>query len=116
MNVVESNNITSTISYLRKNVYTLSDFKTIFCNNLNSSINANNIDFSPDQYGGWVISINFDKSKFGKMISSNSSDFYLTRVVVALHNTLSQLGQSCSDVPNLVNVTLVGPDNLIIRI
>jgi hypothetical protein len=116
MNVVESNNITSTISYLRNNIYTLSEFKTDFCNNLTNSLNANSIDFSPDQYGGWIISVNFNKSKFGNTISSNSSDFYLTRVVVALHNTLLQLEQSCPDVPNLVNVTLVGSDNLIIRI
>ena len=115
MNVIESNNITSTISYLRQNVYILPEFKTLLISNLNKSINADEVYFTPDQYGGWTINVKFDSSK-NNTNSSNSSDFYLIRVTVALHNTLISLKEARPDISNLVNVTVVGSDNIVIKI
>ncbi len=115
MNVVESDNITSTISYLRQNVYSLPSFKASLINNLNQCINANEVHYTADQYGGWTIDVKFDSSK-NEIDSLNNSEFYLTRVTIALHNTLIELGEARPDISNLINVTLVGSNNIIIRI
>ena len=114
MNVVESDNMTSTISYLRQNIYNLPSFRSSLINNLNTSINANEIHFIPDQYGGWNVDVKFDPSSFDS--SLKSSDFYLTRVSVALHNTLIELNAPQSDISNLINVTMTGSNNIVIKL
>lgn len=114
MNVLESDNITSTISYLRQNVYSLPNFKSSLILNLNKSLNASNINFIPDQYGGWIINITMNSSD--TINSFNSSDFYLTKVTSALYNTLIEFGEAREDTSNLVNVTIVGCNNIVIRI
>lgn len=114
MNVLESDNITSTISYLRQNVYSLPNFKSSLILNLNKNLNASNINFIPDQYGGWIINITMNSSD--TINSFNSSDFYLTKVASALYNTLMEFREAKEDTSNLVNVTIVGCNNIVIRI
>lgn len=114
MNVLESDNITSTISYLRQNIYSLPNFKSSLTLNLNKSLNANNISFVPDQYGGWIINITINSSN--NINSFNSSDFYLTKVTSALYDTLVEFKEARQDISNLVNVTIVGCNNIVIRI
>lgn len=115
MDVVESNNITNTISYLRTNIYNTANFRGEFIANLNKYINATSIKYSPDQYGGWSINIICDISKFNNF--SNSSEFFLNKVFTALHTTLIEIG--CNNItitPNIINVTVIGLDNIIVKI
>ena len=113
MNVIESDNITSTISYLRQNVYPLPTFKASLISNLNKNLGVNEIYFVPDQYGGWTIDIRFNPLN---NTSFKSSDICLTKVTAALQSTLIELGEERSDISNLVNVTIVGLNNIIIKL
>lgn len=119
MTVLDSDNITSTISYLRTNVYSKPQFKAEFIGSFSEMFNAYDFKFQCDQYGGLNIDIGFDPSKFDNEISKSFSDqysFYLNKASKALQKIINKLGEYVTITPNLINITIVGTNNIIIRI
>ena len=128
MTVLDSDNITSTISYLRTNVYSKPQFKAEFIGSFSEMFNAYDFKFQCDQYGGLNIDIGFDPSKFDNEISKSFSDqysfylfsdqysFYLNKASKALQKIINKLGEYVIITPNLINITIVGTNNIIIRI
>lgn len=129
MNVSYSDNVTNTIGYLRSNVYNKEVFKNLFSSNLKRAINASNVYFVPDQFGGWTV--NVDIYKFDP--PTNPEDFsddednismidaitYIRKVCDALVDSIMIVDRSvsCSDIAaNLVNVIITGPDSIIVKL
>lgn len=124
MNVAESNNITNTISYLRRNIYNSPIFRGEFISKLSEYIYAFSVKFSPEQYGGWDVSIECDINKFNTSMNTHGYQNFLNKVCKALYkaitssgvNDLSIMCDIVNHTSNLVNVTIVGPGSINIRI
>ena len=117
MNVSYSDNVTNTIGYLRSNVYNKEVFKSEFRFNLNSSINASNISFNPDQFGGWIVSANVENTSDDRAVPEAAT--YTSKVADALVDSIMLVDRSvsCSDIAaNLVNVIITGPDSIIVKL
>lgn len=115
MNVVESDNITSTVSYLRKNVYSSPDFKSSFIENVSNELNVVKADFFPEQYGGWSISITTGENDS----KSNTSEFYLNKIMNPLKDTIKQYAKyidSDSINSGILNVITTGSDTFTVKI
>ena len=117
MNVSYSDNVTNTIGYLRSNVYNKDQFKMMFCSNLNRTINASNILFNPDQFGGWIVSANVENTSDDRAVPEAAT--YTSKVADALVDSIMFVDRSvsCSDIAaNLVNVIITGPDSIIVKL
>jgi len=114
MTVLESDNITSTISYLRQNIYSLPQFRTELINNLSIYLDANNVGFINNQYGGLDINVKYNPSNDS---GYRDSAFYLNKVIFVIQKTISAISKDNINITSsMVNVTSIGVDNIIIRI
>lgn len=113
MDVAYSDNIINTIKYLRNDIYDKEEFKTEFSNQLRNTIDINNISYTPDQFGGWIVNI---------FTNPNNIEYkdYLRLISDSLINTISNLNIDSNKYKyaanNLANVILAGPQSLIVKL
>lgn len=114
MTVSESDNITSTISYLRQNVYSLPQFRAELISNLSLFLGANGVAFNHNQYGGLDINV---KCKPSNDSGHRDSAFYLNKIIFVIQKAVSATSKDNINITSsMINVTSVGADSIVIRI
>jgi len=120
MNVLDCDIITSSIKHLRENVYNTEVFKTLFAQNLKNNIYAIDVDYIPNKFGGWDVSIVTNRNKgIEEGIENQCSELYIDKVVPILLNTILSIDDSLSlaaIAPNLINVVITGPNSATIKL
>lgn len=132
MNVKESTDITNCISNLRKDVYNTEFFKRLFTAQLESSIHVIDVEYIPEQLGGFSIRANVDRNACKSLIPSQHSEYYVTWICSAYQSVLAHIFNTypstqyieedflkiCGDnnISNLVNVVISGDNMIIIQI
>ena len=132
MNVKESNTITRCIENLRKDAYNTDLFKDIFKAELIHHINAIDVEFIPEQLGGFSIRINVDRNACADSIPMQHSECYMAGIIKGYCNILNDMfklyprlqyieedfQKICADnnISNLINVIISGSNEIIVKI
>ncbi len=112
MNVQYSNSLIDTIQVNRKKIYNSDLFKTSFTNNLINTINATDIRFVPEQFGGWSVCIRTDSN-------INSSNNYVSTIEKILSDTLREIDKSLVNnklLSNIFNIIITGSNSFVIKL
>lgn len=111
--VSEFEKITNIIHGLRKDVYNTEEFKTAFADKLKSSFNMKSIDYVPDKFGGWVISVDTNNN------SSVKTEDYVRLINDSLVNIINNF-DLCQPIKNtsynLANIVATGSNSIAIKI
>ena len=132
MNVKESNTITRCIENLRKDAYNTDLFKEIFKAELIHCINAIDVEFIPEQLGGFSIRINVDRNACADSIPMQHSECYMAGIIKGYCNILNDMFRlypklqyieedfqkiyADNNISNLINVIISGNNTIIIQI
>lgn len=132
MNVKESNTITRCIENLRKDAYNTDLFKEIFKAELIHRINAIDVEFIPEQLGGFSIRINVDRNACADSIPMQHSECYMAGIIKGYCNILNDMFRlypklqyieedfqkiyADNNISNLINVIISGNNTIIIQI
>lgn len=105
------------ISHLRSNVYPTEEFKNTFSKQLKRKIYAENVVYTPDQFGGWNVNVSINKDKQLKSKKESNSACYYQDIMNCLLNSI----KSCENYiyygnTDLMNIVFSGTDSLIIKI
>ena len=112
MNVQYSDDIIKTIHTNRKNIYNSDRFKISFANNLMSSLDATDVQFIPEQFGGWSVCINTNSNQ-------NSYNNYVLAIEKILFQTFREIDQSLVNnklLSNIFNIVMTGSNSFVIKL
>lgn len=121
MNVNYSDSVTDTIRTLRESVYNTERFEQEFTKALEKFIGATDVDFIPEQFGGWSVNVTTDKDKGNELgISAQESSSYLGKISDALTSSIRNVdrtvGYSGILPMNLTNVIVTGENSITVKL
>jgi hypothetical protein len=115
MDVSTANNICSTISILRTDVYNNKNFMSTFEDNLKNNIDANNVSYSPNKKEGIQVNVDMNtKCNDSASFISNIKKSLEEAIFIANPSVLQRI--NCENLYNACMVSVIGPSSLIIEL